>query len=150
AETGGSSAMAAMLAAKGTLTAADVTAAAERGDAPARALLARAGRVLGATLATLVSFYNPALVVIGGGVVNAGDYLLAAIRESVYRRSLPLATRTLRIELSSLGHAAGLAGAVHLALDEVFSPARLARWLPDATPAGRPELAGGESGSSAA
>ena len=95
----------------------------------------------GRTLATLVSFYNPSLVVLGGGVVNAGDHVLAAIRESVYRRSLPLATRTLRIEPSSLGDAAGLAGAVHMVLDGLFDPSRLARWLPQGTPAGRPELA---------
>ena len=54
-------------------------------------MLSRAGRLVGSTLATLVSFYNPGLVVLGGGVVRAGDYVLAAIRESVYRRSLPLA-----------------------------------------------------------
>lgn len=141
AESGGSPAMAEILVATGTLTAADVTTAAERGDAAARALLARAGRLVGTTLATLVSFYNPALVVLGGGVVSAGDYVLAAIRESVYRRSLPLATRTLRIEPSSLGETAGLAGAVHVVLDGLFDPARLARWLPFGTPAGRPELA---------
>jgi glucokinase-like ROK family protein len=150
AESGGSPAMAEILVATGTLTAADVTSAAERGDAAARALLARAGRLVGTTLATLVSFYNPALVVLGGGVVSAGDYVLAAIRESVYRRSLPLATRTLRIEPSSLGEAAGLAGAVHLVLDELFDAPRLARWLPYGSPANHPELAGVEAGDSAA
>jgi glucokinase-like ROK family protein len=149
AETGGSPAMAEILAATGSVTAADVTVAAERGDAAARALLARAGRLVGTTLATLVSFYNPALVVLGGGVVSAGDHVLAAIRESVYRRSLPLATRTLRIEPSSLGEAAGLAGAVHLVLDELFAPRRLARWLPYSSPAGRPELAEAEEASAA-
>jgi glucokinase-like ROK family protein len=150
AETGGSALMAEILATSGTLTAADVTAAAERGDAAARALLARAGRLVGTTLATLVSFYNPALVVLGGGVVSAGDYVLAAIRESVYRRSLPLATRTLRIEPSALGEAAGLAGAAHLVLDELFAPSRLAQWLPYSTPAGHPELADAEDTSAAA
>lgn len=150
AETGGSPVMAEILASTGSLTAADVTAAAERGDAAARALLARAGRLVGTTLATLVSFYNPALVVLGGGVVSAGDHVLAAIRESVYRRSLPLATRTLRIEPSSLGETAGLAGAVHLVLDELFDPRRLARWLSSSTPAGRPELAADDEVSPAA
>lgn len=150
AESGGSPVMAEILTASGSLTAADVTMAAERGDAAARALLARAGRLVGTTLATLVSFYNPALVVLGGGVVSAGDHVLAAIRESVYRRSLPLATRTLRIEPSSLGEAAGLAGAVHLVLDELFAPQRLARWLAYGSPAGRPELAGAEEVSPAA
>ncbi|MPQ99733.1 ROK family protein [Modestobacter sp. I12A-02628] len=141
AESGAGPVMAELLAARGDLTAADVTAAAERGDPAARALLARAGGLVGATLATLVSFYNPGLVVLGGGVVHAGDHVLAAIREAVYRRSLPLATRTLRIEPSRLGDAAGLAGAVHLVIDELFSPARLAVWLPHSSPAGRPDVA---------
>lgn len=144
AESGSSPVLAELLAARGGLTAADVTAAAERGDPAARALLARAGRLVGATLATLVSFYNPGLVVLGGGVVHAGDHVLAAIRESVYRRSLPLATRTLRIEPSTLGEAAGLAGAVHLVLDNVFSPARLPLWLAHGSPSGLPEVASAE------
>ena len=58
-------------------------------------------------LASVVNFFNPSLVVIGGGVAQSGDQLLAAIRETVYRRSLPLATRDLLIQRSSLG---GLAG----------------------------------------
>ena len=150
AESGGSPLLTQILAMNRTITASDLIAAAERGDAPARALLARAGRLVGTTLATLVSFYNPGLVVLGGSVVSAGDYVLAAIREAVYRRSLPLATRTLRIEPSSLGRTGELTGAIHLALDEVFEPTRLARWLPNGTPAGRPELAAGSAAGSAA
>ncbi|MFI1561565.1 ROK family transcriptional regulator [Streptomyces sp. NPDC020490] len=141
AKNGGSQAMLETLSTTGTLTSADIARAAANGDAAARALLARAGRLVGTTLATLVSFYNPALVVLGGGVVSAGDYVLAAIRETVYRRSLPLATRTLRIEPSSSLHA-GLAGAVHLTLDELFAPPRLEQWLPYSTPVGHPDLAG--------
>ena len=150
AETGGSAVMAEMLAAHGDIGTADVLLAAERGDPAARALLSRAGRLVGGTLATLVSFFNPGLVVLGGGVVLSGDHVLAAVREAVYRRSLPLATRTLRIEFSTIGQAAGLAGAVHLVLDELFAPRRLAQWLPWNTPAGRPELAVEEGVSSAA
>src|SRR3954449_12130103 len=150
AESGGSPVMAEMLAAKGSLWADDVTRAAERGDPAARALLAQAGRLVGGTLATLVSFYNPALVVLGGGVVLSGDFVLAAVREAVDRRALPPATRTLRIEFSSLGEVAGLAGAVHLVLDELFAPHRLAHWLPRNSPAGSPELAALEGIASAA
>ena len=46
-------------------------------------------------LAGMVNFFNPSLIVIGGGVAASGDLFLAAIRETVYRRSLPLATREL-------------------------------------------------------
>ena len=54
-------------------------------------------------LACVVNFFNPSLIVIGGGVAQSGDQLLASIRETVYRRSLPLATRELLIQRSSLG-----------------------------------------------
>ena len=141
AEAGGSPIMARLLQAHGHLSPADVATAARNGDGAARALLARAGRLVGSSLATLVSFFNPGVVVLGGGVIAAGDYVLAAIRESVYRRSLPLATRTLRIEPSAAIETGGLSGAVHLVLDEVFAAHRLAHWLSQSSPAGRPELA---------
>src|SRR4030095_2930903 len=58
AEQGRSPIIAEMLALRGDITAADVTVAAERGDPAARMMLARAGRLVGETLATLVSFFN--------------------------------------------------------------------------------------------
>ncbi|WP_028932622.1 ROK family transcriptional regulator [Pseudonocardia spinosispora] len=117
------------------LTARDVADAAEHGDPVAVELLTRAGRLVGDTLATLVSMFNPAHVVVGGGVAESGDQLLAALRESVYRRSLPLATRELRITRSSLSHRAGLVGAAHMVTDELFSRARLGGWITEGTPA---------------
>lgn len=142
--------LAGLLATNGGLTVDDVAAAARLGDASARSLLTSTGRVVGETLATLVSFYNPSLVVLGGGVIGAGDHVLAAIREVVYKRSLPLATRTLRVEPSSLDDTAGLVGAAHLVVDQLFAPARLARWLSHTSPAGRPELATADDFGSAA
>lgn len=135
ARTGRSAPLAARLADRGALSVADVSDAAEHGDPAARRLLAEAGRTIGATLATLVSFYNPARVVLHGRVVTAGDHVLAAVREVVYRRSLPLATRTLRIEPSALGAHGGLVGAVHLALDGAFSAEELGRRFDAAVPA---------------
>jgi glucokinase-like ROK family protein len=125
----------------GRLDAQDVAWAAERGDAVAVELLARAGRLVGETLATLVNLFNPALVVIGGGVAESGDVLLAAIREGVYRRSLPLATRELRIARSPLSNRAGLVGAARMVTDELFSRARLGTWIDRGSPADLPELA---------
>lgn len=116
------------------LTARDIADAAEHGDPVAVELLTRAGRLVGDTLATLVSMFNPAHVVVGGGIAESGDRLLAALREAVYRRSLPLATRELRITRSSLGHRAGLLGAAHMVTDELFSRARLGGWITEGTP----------------
>ncbi|PRX46188.1 glucokinase-like ROK family protein [Prauserella shujinwangii] len=129
-----------VLATTGTIRAADISRAAQSGDRTSVELLTRAGRLIGSLLATLVSFYNPALVIIGGGVAGAGDLLLAAVRESVYRRSLPLATRELRITRSTLSDRAGLVGAAFMAIDELFAPERLAHWVDAGSPAGEPRL----------
>jgi predicted NBD/HSP70 family sugar kinase len=82
-----------------------------------------------------VNFFNPSLIVIGGGVAGAGDVLLASIREGVYRRSLPLATRDLAVQRSTLGGHAGVIGAAAMVTDEIFAPRRLAKWLDAGTPA---------------
>jgi predicted NBD/HSP70 family sugar kinase len=94
------------------VTAEDVARAASAGDPVAVAMLQGAGRRVGAMLASVVNFFNPSLIVLGGGVSNSPDVLLASIRETVYRRSLPLATRELLIQRSSLGGLAGVIGAV--------------------------------------
>jgi hypothetical protein len=70
--------------------------------------------------------------------------LLATIRESVYRRSLPLATRDLRIVRSPLGNRAGLIGGAFMVVDELFSRQRLGRWIHDGSPVGRPDLVSSE------
>ena len=137
---GGTSFLAARLAERDTLTVRDVIEAAGHGDAAAVELLNRSGDLVGQMLATLVNFYNPSLAIIGGGVAMAGDMYLAAIRQNVYRRSLPLATRDLRIVRSSNIETIGLRGAAFVVLDELFSRARLGHWINEGTPAGRPEL----------
>ena len=114
---------------RGAVTAQDVARAASAGDAVAVALLQSAGRRIGAMLASVVNFFNPSLIVIGGGVANSPDLLLASIRETVYRRSLPLATRDLLIQRSSLGGLAGVIGASSMVVDELFSRAAIGAWL---------------------
>jgi glucokinase-like ROK family protein len=121
ARSGRSSVLADRLEAVGRLTAEDVGAAAAAGDPVAVALVSGGGQRLGLALASLVSFFNPALVVIGGGVAGLGHRLLAEIRGVVYRRSLPLATGNLPIVLSELGNTAGVVGAARLVSDSVFS-----------------------------
>jgi len=111
----------------GRVTAADVARAASFGDAVSVALLQSAGRRVGLMLASVVNLFNPSLVVVGGGVAQSGDQLLAAIRETVYRRSLPLATRELIIHRSSLGALAGVIGASSMVVEQLFSREALAR-----------------------
>jgi glucokinase-like ROK family protein len=114
---------------RGRVTAEDVARAASSGDPVAVALLQRAGRLVGSMLAGVVNFFNPSLIVVGGGVANSPDLLLASIRETVYRRSLPLATRDLLIQRSSLGGLAGVIGASSMVVDELFSRDAISQWL---------------------
>jgi glucokinase-like ROK family protein len=141
AQAGRSAGLSARLAEAGQLEVADLAYAAERGDPVAVELLQRSGRLVGETLARIVSFFNPSLILLGGSVVMSGNLLLPAIRQEIYRRSLPLATRDLRISQSPLGNEAGLRGAGFMVVDELFSRERLGRWILTGTPAGRPELA---------
>jgi glucokinase-like ROK family protein len=138
---GRSAFLAARLVERDVLTARDVIDAAGHGDTVAIELLNRSGNLVGRMLATLVNFYNPSLIILGGGVAAAGDMFLATIRQSVYRRSLPLATRDLRIVRSSNIETIGLCGAAFVVLDELFSRARLGRWINEGIPVGHPELA---------
>lgn len=126
---------------QGFVTASDVAEAASFGDPVAVGLLAAAGRRVGLMLASVVNFFNPSLIVIGGGVAQSGDQLLASIRETVYRRSLPLATRDLLIQRSSLGARAGVIGASAMVLDQLFARESLGRWVDVGAPTGMPAVA---------
>ena len=125
----------------GQVSAQDVARAAAFGDPVAVDLLQSAGRRVGHMLASVVNFFNPSLVIIGGGVAQSGDQLLASIRETVYRRSLPLATRELLIQRSSLGQLGGVIGASALVVDQIFARDSIEHWLAVGRPAGLPEVA---------
>jgi glucokinase-like ROK family protein len=103
------------------LRAEDVGDAAREGDALAIEVIRESGQYVGDVLASLVNFYNPQMIVIGGGVSNLGNLLLSSIRQTVLHRSLPLATRNLQIVFSEIGPNAGVIGAVNLAMDYMFS-----------------------------
>lgn len=118
-----------------TIEARDVGLAAQHGDAVAVALLTQSARLVGSALASLVNFFNPSLILIGGGVPEAGDLYLAEIRQAVLRRSLPLATRELRIESSPMGDESGLRGAAFLVVDELLSREILGAWIDTGSPA---------------
>ncbi|MCF2526566.1 ROK family transcriptional regulator [Yinghuangia soli] len=100
----------------------DVVALAAAGHPEAVRLVRESGRLLGEVLASVVNVLNPAVVVLGGDLADAGDPLLAGVREVVYRRSTAVATRELKIVASRLGEEAGLAGCAVMALDRILAP----------------------------
>ncbi|MGC7153849.1 ROK family protein [Paenarthrobacter ureafaciens] len=104
-------------------TGADVLRLVGEGNLQAIQALRQAGRDVGDVLATVVNLLNPSMIVIGGSVGEAGEHLVAGIREVVYRRSLPLATTHLRIGISMAGDRAAILGASQMVTQYVLSPA---------------------------
>lgn len=103
-----------------TLTARDVGVAAAEGDRAANQIIQRSGQVLGETLANIVNFLDPDLVLIGGPVNDVSPAFLASIRRSIWERSPSLSTQYLRIEIAPLGAEANILGATALALENIF------------------------------
>ena len=116
-------AIAARLNARGSdlSTTADVAAAVMRGDIEAVQEVREAGRIIGRVLTTCVSLMNPAVIVFGGLLANAGDHLLAGARETIYTRSAPLATSNLQIVRSRAKDDAAVSGAAAMAIQFVLS-----------------------------
>jgi predicted NBD/HSP70 family sugar kinase len=96
-------------------------------------IIRQSGRHIGHTLAGLVNFFNPSLIIIGGGVSKTGDVWLASIRQEIYRRSLPLGSRNLLVQRSELQDLAGVTGAVAFAVQQLFSETALSRLLEQIT-----------------
>ena len=93
-----------------------VVEAARQNDAAARRVLEETAAWLAMGVANIVSILNPQMIVLGGGLMQAGDLLLEALRREVPEWAQPLAARQVRIELTQLGEDAGLLGAARLAL----------------------------------
>lgn len=115
----GGAALAARL--EGAETSRDVVNLVRAGNLPAIQLVRQAGREIGSVLASMVNFFNPSTIVIGGAIAEAGEHVLAGVREVVYSRSLPLATEHLRIQASELGDRAGMIGAAVMVIEHVLA-----------------------------
>ncbi len=103
----------------------DVLRLVAEGNLQAIQALRQAGRDVGDVLATVVNLLNPSVIVVGGSLGQAGEHLMAGVREVVYRRSLPLATTHLRIALSVAGDQAAILGASQMVTQYVLSPAAI-------------------------
>jgi glucokinase-like ROK family protein len=120
---------------RGHLTPEDVAQASRAGDVAANAIIQRSGQLIGRMLASLVNFFNPSHVFIGGGLARIGPLYLASIRQSVYHRSLALSTRHLHIEYAPLGDQVGVIGAGVLAFQQMLRHRRAVEGTSAATTA---------------
>lgn len=101
----------------------DVHTLVQRGDPDAIAAVRKAGHLAGEVLTTVVSVLNPEMLVLTGDMAETDGHFVTGLREVIYHRSLPRATRNLRVVTSRLGTAAAVAGIAELVVDEVFAPA---------------------------
>lgn len=102
------------------VTAEIVDRAARRGDALAREIFERAGFYLGVGVANLLNLFNPARIIIGGGVSKAGDLLFEPTRRTVRLRAFERPARDAEIVPAQLGDDVGAVGAAAV----VFSRTR--------------------------
>lgn len=102
------------------LTARDIASAARRGDLVSQQIISRAGSYLGIAIAGLVNLVNPRMVVVGGGVSQAGDLLLQPIRDTIARRSLPGASKFVKINTAVLRRRSSSVGSIVQALSSAL------------------------------
>ena len=97
-------------------TAADVFAAAARGDEAAKRAVEHAIETLGRGLASGANILNPEVIVVGGGMSKAGDALFVPLRAAFSRYVLPRVAEVVVVLPATLGNDAGVVGAAKLAL----------------------------------
>ena len=94
----------------GDLRFTDLVALADRGDVGCRRVLADAGMHLGVAVAGLVNILNPEVIVLGGDLILAQEWVMGPLQESIERRALPSAAASVELRPSALGTDADLRG----------------------------------------
>lgn len=103
------------------LTADMVIEAAKAKDNIAIEILENAGINLGVRIAYLINLFNPEVVVIGGGIEQAGEFLLGPTRRTVRQLAFEEPANTVKIVPSRLGDSAVALGAAGLVIREIFA-----------------------------
>jgi glucokinase len=88
------------------------------GDGDCVAALERVGRHLGVGIASFVNIFNPEVVVVGGGLISAGDLILGPAADEAAARALRPSWEQTRLAAAELGNDAGLIGAAALVLED--------------------------------
>lgn len=101
------------------LDAADVFRASQEGETEAGAIITRAGRYLGTGLASIINAFNPQAIIVGGGLINMGDAIMAPAIEVARQRSFGQSFNDVQIIESELGDRAGALGAITVARKKV-------------------------------
>lgn len=98
------------------ITAQIISQAAADGDGEAREILNKAGKALGLGLANVINLLNPGLVLLGGGVSQAGEILWQPMQQELNERVIRYTPQHVQVIPAALGSRSGLLGAVALAV----------------------------------
>ncbi|MDS9472497.1 ROK family transcriptional regulator [Sporosarcina pasteurii] len=92
------------------------------GDHDCREILEETGSIIGVGLMNLIHIINPAKIVIGGGVMKSGKFILPAIQKAIEKHALTPEAKQTEVEITKLGDDATIIGAVALVLVTIFEP----------------------------
>lgn len=100
----------------------ELVALAESGNLAARAILARAGEILGRGLANLINVFDPQRIIVGGEGVRLGEWLFGPMRAAITQHVMPGLAQDAEIRIEPWGDDAWARGAASLVLRELFEP----------------------------
>lgn len=98
----------------------DLVALAESGSGQARAILARAGQLLGLAIADLINLFDPELIILSGEGVRAGEWLFEPMHRSIEQQVMPGLAQDTEIRIDAWDDDAWARGAGSLVLRELF------------------------------
>jgi glucokinase-like ROK family protein len=94
--------------------------AAKKGDQYAINILSEVGYNLGKGISILISLYNPELIILGGRIAEAGQYITTPIQQSLNIYCMRQLSERTSIVISEMGQNVGIMGAVAVAMEKVF------------------------------
>ena len=103
------------------ITVEDVIKAAKMGDECSISLLDAVGLNFGKALANTIQLLNPEIIVIGGVVSGANQFILAPIQQSINKHSLEQISGNIRLEISEIWEQSGLLGIAAMLFQKLFS-----------------------------
>ncbi|NOU96373.1 ROK family protein [Paenibacillus sp. LMG 31456] len=98
---------------------------ASNGEQGAIELIQQTGRYLGIGLVNVINCFNPELIIIGGSIVSAKEWLLPPILSMMKQRSLPFPRAQLSIVFTELEGRSTLLGAASFAISRFFASTKV-------------------------
>ena len=97
--------------------------AARKDDISAIDLLHQAGEKLGEGITTMIHLFNPDMVVIGGGVVEAGDLMIVPVQQAINKYALARMRGHCELRMSSLGAYSAILGTLMMVTEHLYDDA---------------------------